>query len=194
MSLSQQTLLDLMAFADGEVDGDERARLEKLVAESPEAASVVEAMRAPALGAFLGGEIDRVGTAADGIADAVMTKLEAPVPLRRRPAAVTATVIGSLALAAGLALWVTTSRTHGDDPQAPVASVGAPAPDIAPAPASRPVQGVEVDELDSPSRAFSVFEIPVSGGAAGAAAQAGAPSSVVIMIDDDPSGSGAGGK
>jgi hypothetical protein len=44
---------------------------------------------------------------------------------------------------------------------------------------------VEVDEIDSPSRGVSVFEIPL-GSVAAAAASPVAPSSVVIWIDDDP--------
>jgi hypothetical protein len=39
-----------------------------------------------------------------------------------------------------------------------------------------------VDEVDSPSRGISVFEIPVPGAAA---ANANGPSSVVIMIEDE---------
>jgi hypothetical protein len=65
-----------------------------------------------------------------------------------------------------------------------VASVDTPSIDMQPPPAvaQRPTQGVEVDEVDSPSRGISVFEIPVPGAAA---ANANGPSSVVIMIEDE---------
>jgi hypothetical protein len=76
---------------------------------------------------------------------------------------------------------------------APVASVTMPSPSlgstIAVASASAPLgagpsRSVEVDEIDSPSRGVSVFEIPL-GNAAAAAGPTG-PSSVVIWIDDEP--------
>ena len=64
------------------------------------------------------------------------------------------------------------------------ASVELPSVDtqVLPVAAQRPTQGVEVDEVDSPSRGISVFEIPVPGAAA---ANANGPSSVVIMIEDE---------
>ena len=53
MSLSQETLFDLMALADGELEGDARERAEKLVSQSEEARRIVEGMRSPALGRLL---------------------------------------------------------------------------------------------------------------------------------------------
>lgn len=184
MSLSRQTMMELMAFADGELEGDDRARVERLVAENGEARGVVEAMRSPAIGAFLEGEMAERSAAADGIAGAVMAKLPARGPARgRSPAVVISIGVAALALAAGVALILrsqgATTETH-----VPVASVDTPSVDMQPpVVAQRPTQGVEVDEVDSPSRGISVFEIPVAGAAA--AANANAPSSVVIMIEDE---------
>jgi hypothetical protein len=196
MSLSQETLLELMALADGELEGEERARAEKLVAESDEARRTVEAMRSPAVGEWLRDEVDEHAAAADGIADAVMAKLEAApqvegggvvrladVRAKRssRNQVVFAVATAGLALAAGIALYIRAGHP-GSDAQAPVASVGNPSVDLQLPPVA-PSQGVEVDEVDSPSRGISVFEIPIGGGAAAAAAAG--PSSVVIMIEDD---------
>jgi anti-sigma factor RsiW len=183
MSLSRETMLELMAFADGELEGEDRARVERLVAESSEARSVVEAMRSPAIGAWLEGEMAERAAAADGIAAAVMAKLPKRAPARGRSPAVVISIGAALALAAGVALILrsqgASTAVHG-----PVASVDTPSVDMQPPPsmAQRPTQGVEVDEVDSPSRDISVFEIPVVGAAA---ANANGPSSVVIMIEDE---------
>lgn len=184
MSLSRETMMDLMAFADGELQGADRARVERLVAENSEARSVVDAMRSPAIGTFLEAEMVERTAAADGIAGAVMAKLPARGPARGRAPVVVMSIGAALALAAGVALIL---RSEGATPGAhePVASVDTPSVDVQPPPvvaAQRPTQGVEVDEVDSPSRDISVFEIPVAGAAA---ANVKGPSSVVIMIEDE---------
>jgi anti-sigma factor RsiW len=175
-------MMDLMAFADGELEGEDRARVERLVAENSEARNVVEAMRSPAIGAWLEGEMAERTAAADGIAGAVMAKLPARGPSRARPAVVIS-IGAALALAAGVAL-ILRSQGETTESHVPVASVESPIIDMQPPPgaAQRPTQGVEVDEVDSPSRDISVFEIPVPGAAA---ANANGPSSVVIMIEDE---------
>ena len=92
----------------------------------------------------------------------------------------------ALAMAAGVALYVT--RHPRPDDGAPVAKV-----ELAPAKPgggaiaeSAPADGVEVDEIDSPAHDISVFEI--NGNAAAAANQAHSPS-VVIWVEDTASGS-----
>jgi hypothetical protein len=78
MSLSRETVLELMSLADGELEGDARDRVERLVASSEEARRVVEAMRRAEVGTWLSESThDRAGRAgADGIADAVMSAIE----------------------------------------------------------------------------------------------------------------------
>ncbi len=183
MSLTRQTMMELMAFADGELEGEDRARIERLVAENGEARGVVEAMRSPAIGAFLQGEMAERAARADGIAGAVMAKLPARGPARGRSPAVVISIGAALALAAGVAL-ILRSQGPTNETNVPVASVDTPSVDVQPPVVTqRPTQGVEVDEVDSPSRGISVFEIPVPGAAA--AANANGPSSVVIMIEDE---------
>jgi hypothetical protein len=207
MSLSRETLMELMALADGELEGKARERAEKLVADNEEARRVVETMRSPALGAWLGEVVQRRAGAADGVADAVMAGLEAKStqqedggvvrlagarPRRRTTwVPVAASVAAAIAMAAGVAV-VLRSIGRNEAPSAPVASVPEPVRTAGSPSASSafalqgasPKEGVEVEEIDSPSRGVSVFEIPL-GSAAAAAGQA-APSSVVIWIDDEP--------
>jgi hypothetical protein len=214
MSLSRETMLELMALADGELQGGARERVERLVADNEEARRVVEGMRASQLGAWLGEAVNGQSAVADGVADAVMATIAsqsagdvgpdrsvaAPAneggvvrltpPTRSRAAWVP--VVTLVALAAGVLLVLRSIRRDEVEP-APVASVTMPSPSLgssmpvasvsAPLSAA-PIRGVEVEEIDSPSRGVSVFEIPL--GNAAAAAGPTAPSSVVIWIDDEP--------
>jgi hypothetical protein len=218
MSLSHETVLEIMSLADGELEGDDRERVEKLVASSDEARRVLESLRGAEVGTWLAESADqRAGRAgADGIADAVMSATEQPAktaaPKASRTgsnaslqdAAVVSLATGrarkssrvqmavsagaaALALAAAVALYV---RAGGDGAaeRAPVASVRIPPVDFqvpsATVAQTEPSGGVEVNEIDAPSRGVAVFEIPV--GAAAAVASPPGPSSVVVWVDDDP--------
>jgi hypothetical protein len=207
-------MLELMALADGELDGGARERAERLVADNEEARKVVEAMRAPQLGAWLGEAVHGRTAAADGVADAVMTAITSQAagsvgpdaaavpanegggvvrlaaPPRRRAGWVP--VVTLVALAAGVLLVLRSIRRDEAEP-VPVASVtpsipslgsATPVASVSASLTAGPVRSVEVDEIDSPSRGVSVFEIPL--GNAAAAAGPAAPSSVVIWIDDEP--------
>jgi hypothetical protein len=201
MSLSHETMLQIMSLADGELEGEERARVEGLVAKDAEAARVYEALGGRG-GSEVGGwlaatsESRAIAGGADAIADKVMTSIargsragvsggvavssiadaKAKRSLGRRAAAV---VVGGLAMAAAVALYVQ-SGDRRRETEAPVASVAAP---------SEPATGVEVNEIDALSRGVSVFEIPAQ--AAAAMEQPGKASSVVIWVEDDPGATGA---
>lgn len=195
MTLSREAMLQLMSLVDGELDGDDRARAEKLVASSAEARGVVEAMRARGLGGFLGPmEDDRAASAgADGIADAVMAQVAALAPAggtvtrigearARRGSRVVAAMAAAAALAAGAALLMRSGMTGAPVP-APVASVPSTADSLVAFQQAGPASAIEVNEVDSPSRGISVFEIPMIGAAA---AQPSRASTVVVWIDDEP--------
>src|SRR5580704_6747654 len=85
MSLSHETVLELMSLADGELEGDAKERAERLVASSDEARRVLEAMRRAEVGSWLSASMhDRAGNAgADAIADAVMAVVEKSPEARR---------------------------------------------------------------------------------------------------------------
>jgi len=235
MSLSHETLLELMSLADGELDGPDKERVERLLESDDEARQVVASLRGDEVGAWLAETMDRRAGAsgADGVADAVMASIAGPAAVaaggpngassaanvgsvarganawpaltvsggkvaslaaaraRRSPRLqlVASAGAAALALAAGVALYVRAGTRHLDE-HAPVASVFAPAVDVeaASAVAQRGVPGagggVEVNEIDAPSRGVSVFEIPV--GAAAAVAKPSGASSIVVWVDDDP--------
>jgi hypothetical protein len=208
MSLPQETLIELMSLADGQLEGDAKVRVEKLVAESEEARAVLDGFRAPHVGIWLAESFDRRASAAgaDGIADRIMAELSGEVPASAKVVRIAdrqqrgassaaasrrgllfASVLGVTAVAAGIAVLIKSTARPGGD-QMPVASVGMPSVDLQPPPVDRQssAQGVEVDEVDSPSRGISVFEIPLTH-LAGAAANVGprSGSSVVVWIDDE---------
>jgi len=238
MSLSHETLLELMSLADGELEGPDKERVERLLESDDEARRVVASLRGDEVGVWLAETMDRRAGAsgADGVADAVMASIagSAPVatggpngasiaarganagPVAGGPSAGPASAVSdgkvaslaaararrspriqlvasagaaALALAAGVALYVRAGTRHLDE-HAPVASVFAPAVDVEAASAlakrGEPGAGggVEVNEIDAPSRGVSVFEIPV--GAAAAVARPSGASSIVVWVDDDP--------
>jgi hypothetical protein len=215
MSLSRETMTELMALADGELDGDARERAEKLASESPEARRVVDAMRSPVLGLWLAETMDQRTPAADGVADAVMAKIDAArkdagiegvvrlSDARARRTGITrgqvAAVAGFLALAATIVLYMRNDREGMDGVSAPVASAVAPAatapsaevrvtpPGSAMAQAPHLPQGGQGVEVDEiDSPAHGVTVFEIPASGMAAAASGGAPPSVVIMIEDEP--------
>ena len=203
MSLSQETMLELIALADGELEGADRARVEKLLAESEDARRVVESLRSPHLGTWLNEIVGQSAAAADGIADTVMARIERG-QLDEGPAVVR---LADMRRARSLAdrgwssrrwvlLWPSrpgsplvmrpgksgdgSARVANANPSSLQTAPTALAPSAFAVQGARPSQGVEVDEIDSPASSISVFEIPVE-----SAKAAAKPSSVVIWIEDD---------
>jgi anti-sigma factor RsiW len=213
MSLSHETLLELMSLADGELEGSDKERVERLVASDDEARQIVASLRGAEVGTWLAETMDQRAAAsgADGIADAVMSAVAvgtssrasaapngvargavAIAPARARKSSRFQVIAGGatavLALAAAVAIYMR-AGTGPLDEHAPVASVGVPPVDVE-APSSMAMTqqgtggGVEVNEIDAPQRGVSVFEIPL--GAAAAVAKPTGASSVVVWVDDDP--------
>lgn len=202
MSLSQENMIDLMAYADGELEGTDLARVEALLEKNEEARDVVASLQEGAVSSWLvrSQEERAVDSGADGIAAAVMAKVATPnvVSLddarakRSMRVRVIAAGVAVAALAAGVMLYARADRA-GDAPLAklPPVETGAPAPlVIPPAPsqeekgiavAEQPASGVEVNGVESPSNEVSVFYLPA---AKGLKPEIGA-ASVVIWIGDD---------
>ena len=207
MSLPHETMLELMAYADGELDGEERARVEKLLASSVEAKRVLSALRGV-------GEWARAGYVAPeppaGIVDAVMDRVKAEargesqapraaggadvVDLAAARARRTRNFGLGAALVAAAAGVVFVMRGGGEEPRTagvvpttpvnlePSASATPDEPPLnvaANAAASAATQ--EVEQVDSPSHPVSVFYLPAKPASAGGS---GAAASVVVWIDD----------
>jgi hypothetical protein len=169
MSLSHETMLELMALADGELQGAAKERAESLAARDEEARRVVEAMRATGVRTWLNETVERQASAADGIADEVMARLDVGplrVPRARagrgsRVMVAQAVVASAFAIAAVVTIYVR-SGAHKTTRESA---------------SSTPGGSVEVDEIDS-SGHVSIFEIS-------AKANPAMRSSVVVWIDDE---------
>jgi anti-sigma factor RsiW len=206
MSLSRDVMMELMAYADGELEPAEMARVERLIAANADAKRLVESM------GVLGRAVVEMheaphAAATDGLVDEIMARVEKEglprkssmrppkvVDLRDRRenrVKVVGAVIAMVALAAGIV--VTTRKANEDTPSRQVATQPT-APGKTASPVATPTApgtaaggggdtlataGVDVEQVDS-NRDVQVFYLPSS-------VQANA-SSVVVWIDDNGAG------
>jgi len=185
MSLSQEQMLDVMAFADDELEGDDRDRVAKLVEGDDEAAELLASLRA--IGEGVRSAVD-LGRRDVDVRDVVMAKIT-PNDLDKarikRTARTRMVVVGAslVALAAAVLLYVRhTSQTVATNPPK-----AAPSADTVLA--SSRATGVQVDFVDSEMPA-SVFFVPADSASTNGA-KTERPSSVVVWIDDPPPASPA---
>jgi hypothetical protein len=209
MSLSHETMLDLMAYTDGEADAEVSARVEKLLEESAEARDFVTVMTGAVaeVGAFVAREADAhaMRAGADTIANAVMDKIATAnvssldaARAKRDTTGRTTIVLGAiLAIAAGVVLYV---RSTGDSDTgvSPMASMGPSesVPLLAASSSGQPQEGApegvvanaeppEVTIKSTTSHDVSVLVVPAVEAAANAN---GNPASVIVWVGDNPGG------
>ena len=189
MSLDAGTLQKLMAFADGELEGDDRKAIEDLVRSNQDAARIVQEL------GVLGDCLRVVGTeqsdraAADGIADAVMGRIAAEreprgkvIDLVSRRRRTYGTVAALVAAAAAVAL---VARGPEEEPRAEIPV--APAPMLTaekrveptPAPPTT-VASAATEPAPAPSN-VSVIVVPSEGETA---------SSIVIWLGEESASGG----
>jgi anti-sigma factor RsiW len=201
MSLPPETMMDLMAYTDGELDTSARTRVEELLRSNDEARRVVAAMGT--LGDVVRtAEAERAPASArvaDGIVDDVMAAIEraeVTQPGKKNVVAIGASrtarssragvysAVALVGIAAGFFL-VLHSRSG---PPVIVDERGMPSVrlPVAPIPTSPPSavavadtesQGVDLEEAESAQGKVDVFFTPST-------AAAGAVASVVVWIDD----------
>ena len=206
MSLSHDQVLQLMAYADDELEGDERAAVEALIATDDDARCVVAAMSGSAVNEWVARvhEERAVAAGADSIADAVMARvasdggssanvssLAAMRERRARRMQTGGAIVAIAAIAAGVFFYVGSQPGPTHAPGGPLASMAPSEPDTAQPPAASAEREqvaqaagtgtVQVNDIDSPSHDVSVYEVP----AAAAAANMNSAASVIIWIGDD---------
>lgn len=176
MSLTQEQMLDVMALADGELEGDERARVEKIVESDDDAKELLASLHA--IGDGIRGAVDFEGV---DVRDAVMAKItpnDFDKARIKRTARTRMLVVGAslVALAAAVLFYVRTT-SHPVAKNAPGASSSQTVlASVSPA-------GVQVDFVDTPTP-VSVFYVPAE--SASTAPQAKEPPpSVVVWVDDN---------
>jgi hypothetical protein len=179
VSLSQDAMMKLMAYADGEAQGADLVEVERLLAKEPDAARFVEQI------AGLGGVV-KAGHAARrdealasfDVLDAVMAKVKDTTPdpaepakapvaslaearARRQRVTIAAGVAAALALAASVFLFE--KPTEEPMAHAPSAPVTAPAHGVvAPPPTemAATVPGIVVEPIESPGQSVKVIYGP----------------------------------
>jgi anti-sigma factor RsiW len=203
MTLSREAMMDLMAYADGELDDASRARVEALLRTNAEARGVVDAMGtlgdAVRSTAELSGE---AGAKVDAIADGVMAtiarapaadgekKVVSIAPARAKRGGAAAGIFVALALAAAVLLFLKNgdraSSVAKEEPLAPGAAASPaasvfgtntpPAEAVAQGEGSDEPEdpGVNLEEASSPKNKINVYFVP----------QSNAMTSVVVWIDD----------
>lgn len=157
MTLSSEKMMQLMAYADGELEGAERAEIEKLVASDADAARFVE--QVAGLGDFVkdGHEHRDAETVRSfDVADAIMAKTKSSADVVSMAAARQRRVIAlGVAAALGLAASVFLLARPSEAPlQGGAVAVGTQKP----APSEGP--GVEVTPVESPGQTVNVFYVP----------------------------------
>ncbi len=198
MSLSKQLMLDLLAYADGELDGDAKRRIESILAKDEEAREIVAAASVLGEGVRFAEDARVLPHAADTIVDGVMARVaneeigfldetNEPKVVRLKRAAPVAAVSFALAMAAGWFLFfrgpaVTPegNKTAGLATTAVTASASAHEErDVAAGP-----EGAELESADSP---VSVFFVSTTGDDLNKKAV----SSVVVWLGDSLGGQGS---
>ncbi len=175
--ITQDQMIEVMAYADGELDGDDLERIRVLTETDPEAKELLASLRAIGDGvrrSYDVGDID--------IRDVVMQKLlpnELDKARIRRTARTRVAVVGAslVALAAAILFYVrdvSNGTTSGATKEA-----SAPQTILASANAT----GVEVDFVDTPS-VVSVFYVPASTSGADEEGNATEAPSVVVWVND----------
>lgn len=143
--LHKGRLIELMAYADGELDPHELAALEDELASSPESVEVVESFRA------MGDRMRRDHAGTPDLADGIMARIAADKPalaegakvldlqaVRAKKLKIGAAVASALAMAAAVALYL----GHAGDGVAPHMAAAA--------------MGVEVQQVDQSAKVFSI--------------------------------------
>jgi len=186
MNPDGESALELMALADGQLEGEVKARVERRLETDARARELVAQMEDVRIKAWLSDTVDEQALRgrADQIADSVLARLGESVGRDRfsrgRAREGALALVAALAIAAAIPLFAVVRHASQHDPVSLATGV-----DPRGATSSRSASaGVELDEIDSPSHDVSVFEI--SGAPVELAANAPPPSSVVIWIDDEP--------
>ena len=174
MNLTQEQMMDVMALADGELAGDELARVEKLLDSDAEAKELYASLQA--IGDGVRGAVDFEGV---DVRDAVMAKIKPndfDKARIKRTARTRMIVVGAslVALAAAVLLYVKNSHPTTARNAVP----GASSSETVLASVSPP--GVQVDFVDTPTP-VSVFYVPAE---SAATSKNEPPPSVVVWVDD----------
>ncbi len=179
MSLDEKQMLDVMSFADGELEGEDRDRVAKLVEDDAEAAELFASLRAIGDGVRSSFDVPKID-----VRDAVMREIK-PNDLDKarikRTARARMTVVGAslMAIAAAVVIYMRQQGQETTGQNTP------PTSSTQTVLASSSDNGVQVDFVESPTP-VSVFYVPAEKTTAGAEGKTTeTPASVVVWVDDN---------
>ena len=193
MSLSSENMMKLMAYADGELDGDELDEAHKLLASDADAARFVQQIAG--LGDILErGHEDRSGktVASFDVADAVMALVKNETKSDAKPAVKVVVslaaarakknngikIAGGIAAVLALAASIFVFAQHRTD-ETPMANGPSAVAVLSPEPAATTSTGtgtgVDVSTVNSPGNSVSVFYLPTANEMS---------TSVVVWVDE----------
>jgi negative regulator of sigma E activity len=206
MSLSKDELLQLMAYVDGEVEEGELPEVLALLAKSDLARGIVEQHSAVGDWVRASAEEHAIAGRADGIASAVMAEVAAldgakVVAIQRGRHAQTRERIMAFGVLCAVAasvslfyLWPHAAGRNGaptgplavqnalpgaQEPRETASASGKPTAPVQVAAAEPEGQGIDVQAVESPDHAISIFYVPAATGADPHA------SSVVVWIGEE---------
>jgi anti-sigma factor RsiW len=175
MSLTQEQMLEVMQYADGELLGDDVDRVERFLGENPEAKELFDSIEALGDGVRHALDLESID-----VRDGVMGNLR-PNDLDkvrlRRVARTRVAIVSATILAVAAAVMLIVRQNGGKSPIAHTEGSGSES-----ALASASTTGVQVDFVDTPS-AVSVFYVPASATGSEEQGAETAPS-VVVWVDD----------
>jgi anti-sigma factor RsiW len=180
-NLTEQQMLDVMSFADGELEGEERERVAKMIDENADAKEMLASLHAIGDGvrsSFDVPKIDLRDQVMRSITPNDLDKARIKRTARTRMVVVSASIV---AIAAAVMFYVRDQQTQttGQNKPAPT--------DTQTVLASSSPTGVEVDFVDTPTP-VSLFYVPAEKTTSGAEGKTTeTPASVVVWVDDNGS-------
>jgi anti-sigma factor RsiW len=183
MSLSEAQMMDVMSLADGELEGEDLDRTQKLVEENADAKELFASLRAIGDGVRGSFDVPKID-----VGDAVMrsvTPNDLDKARIKRTARTRMAVVGVslVAIAAAVMFYVRDQQLQQQAAQNDAKDSGVQA-----VLASSSPTGVEVDFVDTPTP-VSLFYVPAEKTTAGAEGKTTeTPASVVVWVDDNSSG------
>jgi hypothetical protein len=177
-NLTEQQMLDVMSFADGELEGEERERVAKMIDENADAKEMLASLHAigdSVRSSFDVPKIDLGDRVMRSILPNDLDKARIKRTARTRMVVVSTSIV---AIAAAVMFYVRDQQTQttGQNKPAPT--------DTQTVLASSSPTGVEVDFVDTPTP-VSLFYVPAEKTTSGAEGKTTeTPASVVVWVDE----------
>jgi anti-sigma factor RsiW len=182
MSLSEAQMMDVMSLADGELEGDDLARTQKLVEDDAEAKELFASLRAIGDGVRSSFDVPKIDVSHEVMRSITPNDLDKARIKRTARTRMAVVGVSLVAIAAAVMFYV---RDQQLQQQAQNAAKDSGTQAVL---ASSSPTGVEVDFVDTPTP-VSLFYVPAEKTTSGAEGKTTeTPASVIVWVDDNASG------